>query len=640
MKNDKSQHKISYHKGLGWFSKLTCLATLFLIFVGSLVTSTGSGLAVPDWPLSYGTLFPPMVGGVLYEHGHRMVATLVGFLMLILALWLARVESRPWVRKLGWAALGTVIVQGLLGGITVLFFLPTAISVSHAVLAQTFFVLTIILAYVQSREWHHRVAPEDQGLVFRSESQRMWKMSIGFAAVVYLQLILGALMRHTESGLAVMDFPRMGGLWIPVFDSEWLHRINARRFESLLDPVTMKQVVIHLCHRVFGLIVVLNAIGLTVMAFFDNQIGRKIIHTVLWIDGLVALQIGLGAWTIWSEKTPVIASSHVLVGALILGVSALLGLRTLPLSAARYRLQHAAGKTHPKIRKSFERKSFVMALWSLCKPRIVSMMLVTAAFGYYLGGQGIDSWPLFIVMLVGTAFGAGGASVLNNYCERDVDAKMERTRDRPLPQKRVTPTHALMLGVWMILIGVVLLAWTVNVLTAFLVLLAAFLYVLVYTPMKRLTVWNTTVGAIPGAIPPMVGCAAATNHIGWVGWVLFFILFAWQHPHFYSLAWLLRKDYSDAGLKMLTVCDPRADKTARHILGYLILLGIVSMGPALLGLSGTIYLYGCLLMGILFFATGVLFYFSRSLVNARRIFHASLIYLPLLLILIISDLRF
>src|SRR5688500_8952540 len=182
------------------WANVTCAATLVLIFIGGLVTSTGSGLAVPDWPLSYGMLMPPMVGGIFYEHGHRMAATFVGFLTLVLALWTWRRETRPGVRRLAWAALGVVVAQGLLGGITVIFLLPTAVSVLHACLAQTFFCLTVALAYATSREWIEAAAPAEDVAGLRGAG------AVATAAV-FGQLFLGALMRHTGAGLAIPDFP-------------------------------------------------------------------------------------------------------------------------------------------------------------------------------------------------------------------------------------------------------------------------------------------------------------------------------------------------------------------------------------------------------------------------------------------------
>jgi len=320
-------HQISLRR----FSKCTVFATLFLIFAGSLVTSTSSGLAVPDWPLSYGSLFPPMVGGVFYEHGHRMIAATVGFMMLVLAIWLAVKESRKWVKVLGFLGLGTVICQGLLGGITVLFFLPTAISISHAVLAQTFFIITILLAYALSFEWKKRfdnpIEYTDQSWLTR---RVLFKYAAAFCVIIYVQLILGALMRHTDSGLAIPDFPKIGGRWIPFFGSDLLDKINSLRFDLLLDPVQMNQIVIHFCHRMFAFAVVAGTLLLTLKAFRTAHVPRSVLRLAVFIDLIIFLQIIFGVWTVLSVKSPYVASVHVLLGAFLLGLSVLLALRIFP----------------------------------------------------------------------------------------------------------------------------------------------------------------------------------------------------------------------------------------------------------------------------------------------------------------------
>jgi len=308
------------------YSKLVCLSTFFLIFVGSLVTSTGSGLSVPDWPLSYGMLFPPMVGGIFYEHGHRMVAASVGFLTLMMATWLAFAEQRRWLRNLGFLALAAVIAQGLLGGITVLFLLPTEVSVSHAVLAQSFLLLTIVIAYSLSRERSRR----EQHAIDAPVMLR--RISVVALVVIFLQLILGALMRHTGSGLAIPDFPLAAGQLIPAFDEPTLSRINAMRFAIGFQPVTMGQVVIHFAHRLGALSVLLAVAGLTAIALRSARTQRGIMMTVLALDLLVALQVTLGALTVWSRKAPYITSFHVLTGALTLGTCMLLVLRSHPVT--------------------------------------------------------------------------------------------------------------------------------------------------------------------------------------------------------------------------------------------------------------------------------------------------------------------
>ncbi|MEE2831277.1 MAG: heme o synthase [Candidatus Latescibacterota bacterium] len=275
--------------------------------------------------------------------------------------------------------------------------------------------------------------------------------------------------------------------------------------------------------------------------------------------------------------------------------------------------------------------------FELTKPRIVTMVLVTTALGFFVGGHGIDS-PLILVMtLLGTALSAGGAGVLNHYLERDVDAVMRRTRDRPLPAGKVSPAAALSLGFAMILAGQVVLVLTVNLLTAWLALITAFLYVVIYTPMKRTTWLNTSLGSIPGALPPVGGWAAATGHLDTGAWVLFAILFAWQHPHFYAIAWIFREDYRRGGFKMLPVLEEDGGRTCRHILAFSVLLIAVSILPTLLGTSGILYLVGALILGAGMLAAGVSLTLTRSTLDARRLLRASVIYLPLLLILTVID---
>src|SRR6266446_5616607 len=275
--------------------------------------------------------------------------------------------------------------------------------------------------------------------------------------------------------------------------------------------------------------------------------------------------------------------------------------------------------------------------WELAKPRILLMVLVTTSLGFFLGARGIDSVLHLCLTLLGVGCATGGAAMLNNYLERDLDARMVRTRDRALPAGLIEPHHALTLGVGLVLFGVLLLAWKVNLLTGFLVLLAGFLYVLVYTPLKRISWWNTTFGAIPGAIPPMAGWAAATGHVGPGAWALFAILFAWQHPHFFAIAWMFRDDYRAAGFKMLPVVEPSGVRTVRLTLGFSLILIGVSLLPTLIGMAGWLYFFGTLLIGLLMLIAAAGFACDRSVGNARRLLKASVLYLPLLLVLIILD---
>jgi protoheme IX farnesyltransferase len=275
--------------------------------------------------------------------------------------------------------------------------------------------------------------------------------------------------------------------------------------------------------------------------------------------------------------------------------------------------------------------------FELMKPRIVTMVLVTTALGFFVGGQGIDHPLTLLLTLLGTALSAGGSAVLNHYLERDVDQLMQRTRGRPLPTGLVQPAAALSLGFVLILAGQIVLVLSVNLLTAWLALLTAFLYVVVYTPLKRVTWLNTSLGSIPGALPPVGGWAAATGELEVGAWVLFAILFVWQHPHFYSIAWIFRDDYARGGFKMLPVLEEDGKRTCRHIIAFSVLLIGVSILPSLLGTSGSLYLIGALVLGAGMLAAGISLTITRSTADARRLLRASVIYLPLLLILTVID---
>ncbi|MBT3479040.1 MAG: hypothetical protein HOA15_08290 [Candidatus Marinimicrobia bacterium] len=315
------------HTWLRRLSKLTVFSTLFLIFAGALVKSHEVGLSVPDWPTTYGKqmfTFPisQMVGGIFYEHGHRMIATLVGFFTMIQAIWLGFSDESRWLKKLGFFALGMVILQGLFGGITVLFFLPPPVSIIHGILAQTFFIMTIILAYGLSVERTERETV-NWPIDFK-------KGTIILGGLVYAQLILGALMRHTASGMAIPDFPTMGGLWIPTFSETMIHNINSTLFDLDIDSVSRGQVIIHFLHRL-GAIIVTVAIGCFSFKYGSLANENKNVHlAMVAIIGIVILQFSLGVITVLSERSPYIASFHVVTGATLLGTCALFILRTNP----------------------------------------------------------------------------------------------------------------------------------------------------------------------------------------------------------------------------------------------------------------------------------------------------------------------
>jgi cytochrome c oxidase assembly protein subunit 15 len=298
-----------YARGLHRYAVAVAVATGVLLFVGGLVTSTGSGLAVPDWPLSFGKVFPPMRGGVLFEHGHRMVAATVGLLTVILAVWLWRAEPRRWVRRLGAYALLAVILQGTLGGLTVLLKLPVAVSVAHAGVAEIFFCLTSTIALVTSRGW--LTAPEPMPDRERSSLRRL---SLATVVVIYLQVLVGALVRHTGAGLAIPDFPLNFGRLVPPFSSDLVLFQFAHRVGAGLVSVC----VIWSAGRVLG-----------------RHRGRPALaRPALLLLTLLAWQIYLGAAVIWTRKAVVPTTTHLLSGALLLVTALVLALRARRLGEA------------------------------------------------------------------------------------------------------------------------------------------------------------------------------------------------------------------------------------------------------------------------------------------------------------------
>jgi protoheme IX farnesyltransferase len=266
-------------------------------------------------------------------------------------------------------------------------------------------------------------------------------------------------------------------------------------------------------------------------------------------------------------------------------------------------------------------------------------VLLTTLAGFYLGSSSPASFGLMFHALGGTALLAIGAAALNQLLERDLDARMNRTENRPLPSGRIQPDTALFFGGICSATGLLWLALQVNLLTSLLGAATLASYLFVYTPLKRKTTLNTVIGAIPGALPPLMGWTAATGEIGVGGWSLFAILFFWQLPHFLAIAWMYRDDYARAGFVMLPVVDPDGGRTGRSSVSHTLGLLPISLFPFVLGISGKLYAVGAILMGFGFLIFAIRFSRSLTRASARNLFFASIIYLPLLLGLMAFDKR-
>ena len=294
------------------YNRLLAVASLALIAAGGLVTSTGSGLAVPDWPNTYGYFmfwFPlsKMVGGILYEHGHRLIASTIGLLTIGLVVWLSQVEPRRWVRRLSWVVLVAVITQGLLGGITVLYFLPPPVSISHAGLAQIFFALVVSLAVFTSPGWWDHYGRDGSRADAIAHDSVLRRLAVLTPVAVYVQILVGATMRHTGAGLAIPDFPlTFGGLFPPVWDAA---------------------IATHFTHRVGAILVTGCVFGVAGHVLAHHRSQRDLVRPAVLLMALVVAQFTLGAWTVLSEKHVVVNTAHLAVGALLFVTSVVLGLR-------------------------------------------------------------------------------------------------------------------------------------------------------------------------------------------------------------------------------------------------------------------------------------------------------------------------
>jgi heme o synthase len=291
----------------------------------------------------------------------------------------------------------------------------------------------------------------------------------------------------------------------------------------------------------------------------------------------------------------------------------------------------AEATTHPASR------SWPSLLSALFKARLTSLVLMTTAVGYHFGAPaglgGITFWHT----LIGTGILAAGAAALNQYWERDADALMHRTADRPIPSGQIDPLAALSLGAALSIVGMLQLTFFVNPLTGVLGMLTLASYVFVYTPLKKITSLNTIVGAVPGALPPLMGWTAATGELGAGGWALFTLLFFWQMPHFMAIAWMYREDYARGGFRMLPVIDPTGIRTGSTAIRHTVALLAFSLSPVALGLAGRWYAGAAILLGAAFLFFAIRFALRLHRESARSLFFASIIYLPLVLGFLVAD---
>ena len=582
----------------------TAVATFLLILIGGLVHGTGSSLACPDWPTCYGTMMPRMEGGVLVEHSHRLAAGSVMILTLglLIAIAISKEPLHRRLRPLAALAMSLVIVQAVLGGVTVLLRLPTPVSTMHTGVSVLFFVTVLYLA-IRSR-------PARAGRAALPLPRRVVWLALVSVVAVYFQMVLGGLVRHSGAALACTDLPLCrGALW----------------------PDAYPTVLIHVLHRLNALVVAGLVIASSIVTWREARDRTGLRALALIAPVLVLVQLALGVLSVLTFLDLVTVESHLGVATALLAtqIAVVLGGRAVDLAAA------------PPVRASF-----VVDLVRLTKPRITGLVVATFAGGVWLAG-GMPRWRL-IMTLVGTALVVSASNAINMFLERDQDRLMERTRARPLPEGRLSPESALVFGTALLCAALPLLFLAGNGLTGILASVAFFSYVVVYTPMKRQSPVALFVGAVPGAIPPLMGWTAVTGRLDAPGLVLFAILFFWQIPHFLAIAIFRSADYARAGFKVLPL-----EASSRATRVYILLFSVVLVGASFLleplRVAGVRYSAMAAVLGATLIGWG-LAGFRRAAQPAaertgerawaRSLFLFSIVYLTLLFVALIFDRTF
>lgn len=594
-------------------SLITLFFTFALITWGAVVHNTQSSLACPDWPLCYDQIFPQMKGAILIEHGHRILATIVGFLTigLVFFSYLERQKSKnnQHLFKVSTLALFLVIAQGILGGITVLYKLPTIVSTSHLGLSLVYFSFILYIHHQSSAPW--------EALPTQNKIQKKLEPSLRHGilfslAILYSQIILGAFMRHAGAGAACGLGVENSLLCMDA--STW-----SLKFWPSLHPSQL-----HMVHRLYALLVfsVVSFFSIKTFSFFkaDKKIRRMAILPFIFILS----QMLLGVLTVSLSMNVVPTTLHLAGAALTL-----LSLFKLNLILRDIEFSFLEGGSH----------SFFSDLVDLTKPRLSLLVMVTSMVGTMIAPDKINFFKAFFAFVLITLVVIGSAA-LNCYIEREVDAKMNRTRNRPLPSRRMEPKIALLFGSLLLILAIPALCIFINTITGILALVAALLYLYAYTPLKQKSELAVYVGAIPGALPPVMGWTAVTGQIDIMATTLFLILFVWQLPHFLAISLYHADDYDAASIKVYPNLARGFFITKIGIFVFTGFLFITSLLPTFFSEASPAYTKTAIFLSTLFLIYSSFGFFikkdkARERQWAKNYFYGSLFYLPLLLVALI-----
>jgi protoheme IX farnesyltransferase len=600
--------------------------TLLLVTIGVIVRATGSGMGCPDWPLCHGQIIPPLDDPKAWiEWAHRTVAVIIGFLVLGLAFVAFRDHrDRP---SLLWPSIGAVALVGFqayLGRETVRLNNSGESVTAHLAAAMT---LLGLLVFILVRSYY----PARIG--GRGASQRFTLVAAFAAVTVFALLLFGSQVTATGQWYAFPDWPLMGGSLFPP-----------------LDEASSAQVL----HRWIAIIVGLIVAAVFLLAWRTQRSNRPVHRLALVAAALYPIQALIGGLQILTDLSAWSQTLHVALGAMIWGALAALALvsyyaaRVAGVPAGEGPEGSGSTDTDDPAATPRTRSDSLRAYIALTKPRIIELLLVTTVPAMVLAtrevpGIQVGHWAwLTVWTLIGGTLAAGSANAINCYLDRDIDELMTRTRRRPLPAHQVEPERAVVFGIALGVLSFVLLAWFVNLLAAFLAMLAIAFYVVVYTiVMKRTTPQNIVIGGAAGALPPVIGWAAVTGNVGVPALILFALVFYWTPPHFWALSLRIRKDYAAAGVPMLPVVRG-IPETTRQIALYTILMVAISIVLWPVARMGIVYLSAAVILGAIFLGQAYALWRrgsseEESTAGAIRLYKYSISYLTLLFAAIAVD---
>jgi protoheme IX farnesyltransferase len=592
------------------------VTTFLLVVVGAVVRSTGSGMGCPDWPTCHGAWIPPLTDMAAWiEWIHRGVAVIVGLLVLavaVVALW--RYRDRASLVVPAVLAVGLTVFQAWLGKVTVDTGNAGQWVTAHLATAM---VLLALLTFIVVRARYPAALPA------RGRSQRLSLLVVFAAACVYALLLFGAQVTATGAALVFPDWPLFAGQLLPVLSS---------------DPVIAALQTAHFVHRFVAAlvaVVIVAAAWACWRAVRNGRASQSVLAIVGTAAALYGVQLVVGALQIWTRLAPWAVALHLALGAAIWTLLA--GGAFVAWYEARAAEVTAEPAAQTTDRPTSSLRDRVGAYVALTKPRIIELLLVTTVPAMVLAARGVPSLWLVLWTLVGGSLAAGAANAINCYFDRDIDELMTRTRRRPLPAHTVAPENALVFGLALGVVAFAVMAFLVNLVAAFLTLVAMAFYVVVYTLLlKRSTPQNIVLGGAAGALPPVIGWSAVTGDITLPALVLFAIVFYWTPPHFWALSLRLRRDYQAAGVPMLPVVRG-VPETTRQIALYTVLMVALTLAFFAVAHMGLVYLAGALLLGGLFLIQAMAMWREGTDRRAVRLYRYSISYLAALFGLIILD---